>query len=65
MYLLDTNACIQFLNGTSDTLRAHFQQQAPEAIALCSTVKAELLFGARHSLRVEANLIRIKQFSAP
>ena len=65
MYLLDTNACIQFLNGTSDTLKAHFKQQIPENIALCSIVKAELLFGARHSQRVETNLVRVKQFSAP
>ena len=65
MYLLDTNACIQFLNGTSETLRFHFQQHSPSDIALCSIVKAELLFGARHSQRVEANLLRVKQFSAP
>ena len=65
MYLLDTNACIQFLNGTSDALKSHFQQHISSEIALCSIVKAELLFGARHSQRVEANLIRIKQFSAP
>jgi len=65
MYLLDTNACIQFLNGTSEALRLHFQKNAPSNIALCSIVKAELLFGARHSQRVEANLLRIKQFSSP
>ncbi len=65
MYLLDTNACIQFLNGTSETLKSHFKQNASSGIALCSIVKAELLFGARHSQRVEANLLRIKQFSAP
>ena len=65
MYLLDTNACIQFLNGTSEALRSHFQQHLPSDIALCSIVKAELLFGARHSQRIEANLLRVKQFSAP
>jgi len=65
MYLLDTNACIQFLNGTSDTLKAHFQQHAPSDLILCSIVKAELLFGARYSQRIEANLHRIQQFSAP
>ena len=65
MYLLDTNACIQFLNGTSEALRSHFQQHPPSDIALCSIVKAELLFGARHSQRIETNLLRIKQFSAP
>ena len=65
MYLLDTNACIQFLNGTSDALRSNFQKHTPSDIALCSVVKAELLFGARYSQRVEANLLRIKQFSSP
>lgn len=65
MFLLDTNACIQFLNGTSDALKAHFQQHLPTDIAICSIVKAELLFGARNSHKVEANLLRIKQFSEP
>ena len=65
MYLLDTNTCIQFMNGTSPAVKRHFQQCSPSEIAVCSVVKAELLFGARHSQRVEANLQRLKLFFAP
>ena len=65
MYLLDTNACIQFLNGTSSKIKENFQQHSPAEIALCSVVKAELLFGARHSQKIESNLLRVKQFFIP
>lgn len=65
MYLLDTNVCIQFLNGTSEAIKANFQQHAPPEIALCSIVKAELLFGARNSHNIETNLSRIQHFCQP
>jgi tRNA(fMet)-specific endonuclease VapC len=38
---------------------------SPAEIALCSVVKAELLFGAYRSGRVEANLQRLKIFFEP
>ncbi len=65
MYLLDTNVCINFLNGTSPAVTQHFQDYSPSEIAVCSIVKAELLFGARNSLRVDANLQVLKMFFAP
>lgn len=65
MYLLDTNTCIHFLNGTSPAIRQHLQACSPQEVALCSVVKAELLFGARHSQRIEANLQRLQHFFAP
>lgn len=65
MYLLDTNTCIHFMNGTSQAVKRRFQQCSPSEIAVCSVVKAELLFGARHSQRVEANLQKLKLFFAP
>jgi len=37
----------------------------PEEIVLCSVVKAELLFGARKSQQVEANLQKLKLFFEP
>lgn len=43
----------------------HFQRHSPGEIALCSIVKAELLYGARHSKRVEANLQLLAKFFAP
>ncbi|MFV1985480.1 MAG: type II toxin-antitoxin system VapC family toxin [Thiohalomonadales bacterium] len=65
MFLLDTNVCIQLLNQTHTTLIKHFSQHQPDEIALCSIVKAELLYGARHSKRVEANIHLLTQFFSP
>lgn len=65
MFLLDTNVCIHALNGTSPNIQRRWQQCSPHDIALCSVVKGELLFGARNSQRVEANLARLKQLFAP
>ncbi len=65
MYLIDTNVCIHFLNGSSQAIKEQFQQHSSNEILLCSVVKAELLFGARKSQRVEANLQKLKRFFAP
>ncbi len=65
MFLLDTNVCIQLLNKNHTGLIKHFSQQQPYDIALCSIVKAELLYGARHSKRVEANIQLLTQFFKP
>ncbi len=65
MYLLDTNVCIHLLNNKHSQVETHFRRCAPSDIAVCSIVKAELLFGARHSKRVEANLQLLNHFFAP
>lgn len=65
MFLLDTNLCIQILKNRSPHIQQRFLQHSPEEIALCSIVKAELLFGARHSQRVEANLQLLNIFFTP
>ena len=65
MYLIDTNVCIHFLNGSSLAIKKHFQEYSPKDIVLCSVVKAELLFGARKSQRVEANLQILRHFFTP
>ena len=65
MYLLDSNVCIHLLNKRHTKIEQNFRSHSPTEIALCSIVKAELLFGARHSQRVSANLQRLKQFFAP
>jgi len=63
--LLDTNTCIRLLNDSSDAVAKQFSARSPSEIALCSVVKAELLYGARHSARVEANLTLLNRFFAP
>lgn len=65
MYLLDTNVCIQILNGSSRSVVQRLAQQSPSEIFLCSIVKAELLYGARHSQRVSENLSLLEIFFAP
>jgi len=65
MFLLDTNVCIHLLNNRHSQIETEFRQHSPAEIALCSVVKAELLFGARHSKKVEQNLQRLKQFFQP
>ena len=65
MYLLDTNTCIFLLNHPDGPVNRRFLSHSPEEIQLCSVVKAELLFGARRSQRVEANLQVLARFFAP
>lgn len=65
IYLLDTNVCIHLLNEKHPMILQRFRRQTPADIALCSVVKAELLYGARRSQRVEANLQLLKAFFAP
>lgn len=63
--LLDTNVCIAFLNGCDSTVRDRLLALPPDQACLCSVVKAELLFGARNSVKVEANLARLRRFFEP
>ncbi|MEC9341389.1 MAG: type II toxin-antitoxin system VapC family toxin [Pseudomonadota bacterium] len=65
MYLLDTNVCIRLLNRAHTSVISHFRRHAPQQIILCSVVKAELLYGARRSSRVEANLQLLQRFFQP
>ncbi|OIP41565.1 VapC toxin family PIN domain ribonuclease [Candidatus Desantisbacteria bacterium CG2_30_40_21] len=61
-YLLDTNVCIQYLNGRSEGIRQQLNQRTPEKIVLCSVVKAELFYGVLKSKNPTRNLERQLQF---
>lgn len=65
MYLLDTDICIHLLNQADPQIEAQFRSRSPRDIALCSVVKAELLYGAHRSTRTDANLQRLHRFFAP
>jgi len=56
IYLPDTNVWIAYLNPGDSPVKPRFLQHDPQDVALCSVVKAELLFGAYRSARREANL---------
>ncbi len=64
-YLLDANACIRVLNGSSRTLVERLKQHDPSEVLISSVVRAELLFGARKSAQVEDNLSLLSRFLAP
>jgi tRNA(fMet)-specific endonuclease VapC len=64
-YLLDTNACIRILNGTSAQLVERLRAHDPGELGLSAVVRAELLFGARKSSRVSSNLELLARFFAP
>jgi tRNA(fMet)-specific endonuclease VapC len=65
MKLLDTDICIHLLNGREPGLLERFGSHSPNQLALCSIVRAELLFGARRSRRVEENIKRVRLFAEP
>jgi tRNA(fMet)-specific endonuclease VapC len=65
VFLLDTNVCIRILNGSSPVVAARLQSTSPAEVRLCSVVKAELLYGARKSARVDENLRLLHRFFAP
>lgn len=64
-YLLDSNTCIRLLNQDNARVAQCYRACQPADIALCSVVRAELLYGARRSARVEFNLKRLEIFTAP
>jgi tRNA(fMet)-specific endonuclease VapC len=64
-YLLDTNACIHILNGTSRKVAERFAVQSPTSVRVCAVVKAELLYGARKSQHVAKTLKHLERFFAP
>lgn len=49
IYLLDTNACIVYLNRPMSGVRRRLQLLPLQDIAVCSVVKAELFYGAMKS----------------
>ena len=63
-YLLDTNICIAFLHRDDLYVRNQLEQLSLDRLVLCSVVKAELLYGARHSQAVAKNLQTLQSFFA-
>ncbi|MDE0038503.1 MAG: type II toxin-antitoxin system VapC family toxin [Gammaproteobacteria bacterium] len=60
-YLLDTNACIALLNGTSPTLAKRVRRHAPAEIGLPAPVAYELYYGAYKSDRTKRNVALLDQ----
>ena len=64
-YLLDTNICVEYLNGRSRRVIEAFQRKTPADIAVCSVVKAELHYGALRSKNPPDTLAKLDAFLAP
>ena len=55
-WMLDTNACIRYLNGRSPSLMTKLDGVDPSQVCVCSVVKAELFFGAEQSQNAEKTI---------
>src|SRR3990172_593037 len=58
-FLLDTNACVDYLTGRYPKAVKRIQESSPEDLCLRSVVVAELRYGADHSARRRTNHARI------
>ena len=61
-YLLDTNACIKYLNGKSENIRRNLESKQPQEMLVCSVVKAELFYGVQKSVKQKENLEKVHKF---
>ena len=65
MYFLDSNTCIYFLNGSSESIRKKVLSTPPVDIKIPSVVKAELLLGAYKSKTPQRTLEKLEEFLEP
>lgn len=61
-FLLDTNACISYLNGRTSRVCDRLRQMSPDDVAVCSVVKAELHYGAMKSREPARTLAMQREF---
>ena len=62
MYLLDTNICIDFVDGRSDAAARRVEAGFRQGLGISSITAGELLVGARASSDPDADAIRIERF---
>jgi tRNA(fMet)-specific endonuclease VapC len=62
MYLLDTNICIDFVDGRSDVARRHVEANFRSGLSMSSITAGELLVGARESSDPVEDARRIERF---
>ncbi|MBU6269623.1 MAG: type II toxin-antitoxin system VapC family toxin [Sphingomonadales bacterium] len=62
MFLLDTNICIDFVDGRSEAARQRVRTQFASGLAISSVTAAELLAAARHSADPVEDRRRIERF---
>lgn len=62
MYLLDTNICIDFVDGRSELARQRVQAEFRRGLGISSITAGELLVGARNSADPVEDARRIENF---
>ena len=65
MFLLDSETCLQILEGGDKAVADRLRGQRPSAISLSRMAKAELLSLARGSQRVPDRLEALERFAEP
>ena len=63
-YLLDTNVCVDYLNGRYPGVTRAMQASAPEDLCVSSVAVAELRYGAEKSVQRQRNHARLDVFLA-
>jgi len=61
-YLLDTNACIRYINGRAPNLRAKFLRVSDDDIGVSSITKAEMYYGSSKSQTPERSRDKQDEF---
>jgi tRNA(fMet)-specific endonuclease VapC len=61
MYLLDTNACIDFIDGRSEKVRQRIDKEFGRLTVSAITV-AELMVGSKSSIDPEKDKVRVEKF---
>lgn len=62
MYLLDTNICIDFVDGRSDVAMRRVEREFRNGLAISSITAGELLVGARNSSDPVEDARRVEAF---
>lgn len=62
IYILDTNACIVYMNRPMSGVRRRLETMRPEDVVVCSVVKAELFYGAMRSNNPGRTLANQQEF---
>ena len=63
-YLVDTNACVDYLNGRYPRLTRRFLATSPDELRISSVAVAELRYGADNSNQRQRNHGRLDVFLA-
>ena len=63
-YLLDTNVCVDYLNGRYPSVTERLQRTRPAEVCTSAIVAAELRYGAEKSTHRRQNQARLDHFLA-